>query len=795
VEVKRYDLALNVDFNNLTFDGEVDIHVDGATQPVELDAVGLQIEKVSVDGRQTPFYHDDRQGKITLRHTPPICVIHIKYKGKVAEGTLRGFYKSKYDSSYILTTQFEPNSARRLLPCIDHPSYKSVFNIKVRIGKGLQAISNTTIKHVEEDGDSKVITFHSTPKMSTYLLFLAIGHFEEAKSERGDIVAITVPGKSGKTAYALQHAGLYLDTYEQYYSIPYPANKLQLIAVPEFAAGAMENWGAITFRERLLLVDDSTSTSDRRHVALVIGHEIAHQWFGNLVTMRWWNDLWLNESFADLVAYKSTNKLFPDWDMWSLFLNNEMAGAMFGDSLMSTHPIDVAVNDPQEISQIFDEISYGKGACILRMIESFIGEEVFREGVSRYLKRFQYANATGKDLWASLEQASNQPIRSVMEAWIGKPGHPIIKVRHGQGRIKLQQTKFLLSGNQHDTWPIPLTLTVNGKEIKLLFDKDELEIPLDGDLTNLCINPGQNGFYRVHYSPETYTIIKKQIRSTDKVDRWGVVRDTFALLLAGHISLQAYLELVDELLGEKEYLVADTLSKQLTLIYLIMPNHKDIAATFHRFHSYQVQRLGLERRPNEDELNRILRERVVYNLALVDANLSRDLAEKFTTYDEVDPDLRGAVAMAFALTEGSAGYEALHEKMKKVESNADKVRILHALVSFTQSTAVEKTLNLLLSGEVNLGDIAGAVIRASRNPHGREVTWRWLLSHLMDLHKIYEDSVYMSRIMEETIPMVGLGRIEEVERELSSRSIPEAERGIKKGLELLRIYSTFIRRI
>jgi tricorn protease interacting factor F2/3 len=429
------------------------------------------------------------------------------------------------------------------------------------------------------------------------------------------------------------------------------------------------------------------------------------------------------------------------------------------------------------------------------MLESFIGEDAFRKGISEYLKRFQYENASGEDLWRILEQTSNQPIHQIMNAWISKLGHPVIKVKHEADRVKLEQTRFLMNGNQHATWPIPLNLTVNGKPIKLIFDKETLDIPLTEKLTSFHINPGQTGFYRTHYSPETYTIIKRQIHSYDKIDRWGVIRDTFALLLAGNINLQNYFELVNELLGEEEYLVADTLSKQLTLLYLIAPSHKEIASIFRRFHSQQVERLGLNKRPNEDEKNRMLRERVVYNLALIDEKVSKDLALMFNDYDEVDPDIRGAVALAFALTRGSTGYDALYGKMKKVESNVDKVRILQALVSFKDAEAVRRTLDLLLSGEINLGDVAGAVMRAARNPHSREAVWNWLPQHIDDLHRIYQDSVYMSRIMEETIPMLGLGRMDELRKELASRSIPEAERGIKKGLELLEIYSSLLTRL
>src|SRR6266550_3107179 len=316
-----------------------------------------------------------------------------------------------------------------------------------------------------------------------------------------DYIVATVPGKSSGAKYPLGVARDSVKFFESYFGSKYNLPKLHLIAVPEFAAGAMENWGAITFREIVLLVDKDSSIRIKKQVAEVIAHEISHQWFGDLVTMKWWDDLWLNESFATFMAYKATDSIFPQWTVWQDFVRGETAGALERDSLVNTHPIEVKVNSPSEIEEIFDDISYGKGASIIRMLEAYAGEDHFMRGVRSYLEKYKFSNAAGEDLWNQIEHVSKTRVKAIMNEWIRKPGYPIVNVKLDGKKLMIRQERFLLNGSQEQsTWPIPITLKINGREQKLLMERSEESIHVPDGVDSLKLNLEETGFYRVHYS-------------------------------------------------------------------------------------------------------------------------------------------------------------------------------------------------------------------------------------------------------------------------------------------------------
>ncbi len=352
MKVRRYDLDIDVDFEKSRFNGKVAIQLE-SDQNVVLNAVGLEIQSVGSSRKDLRFKQVDED---LIVETGPIDGrVDISYDGTITD-SLAGLYKAPYEDTYIVTTHFEAAQARRMLPCVDRPDAKAVFKLTVTIPKDLEAISNMPVESVNITDSRKTVTFRETPRMPTYLLYLGVGKFEEqtATLPRTDIILATTPGKSKLGTFALDEAKKALQFYEGYYSIPYPLPKLHLIAVPEFGAGAMENWGAITFREVALLRDASSSTRSRKRVSEIVAHEIAHQWFGNLVTMKWWDDIWLNESFATLMAFKVVDSLHPEWRQWDEFLLDETGGAMGRDCLMNTHPIEVPVKLPDEIEQVFD---------------------------------------------------------------------------------------------------------------------------------------------------------------------------------------------------------------------------------------------------------------------------------------------------------------------------------------------------------------------------------------------------------------------------------------------------------
>src|SRR5213082_838220 len=412
LQIESYDLFLDVDFRNLRFDGKVKIKLESEND-VKLNSVELEILEVDANGRPVEYKLEGED--FTVKTGKFAGELSIRYRGSISD-KLVGLYKAAYDGGYVASTQFEAVSARRLLPCLDHPAYKADFKLTVKTDSDNSVISNMPPTSVRLEGPKKTVEFPKTPRMSTYLLYLGIGKFEEVKDRFNgvDYIVATVPGKSSGAKYPLEIARDSVKFFESYFGSKYNLPKLHLVAVPEFAAGAMENWGAITFREIALLIDKDSSVRIKKLVSEVIAHEVSHQWFGNLVTMKWWDDLWLNESFATFMAAKAEDAMFPKWKTWEEFVRLDTAGALSRDSLLNTHPIEVKVNSPSEIEEVFDDISYGKGASVIRMLEAYTGEENFMRGVRSYLQKYQYSNAAGIDLWTQIEEASKAHVKRVM---------------------------------------------------------------------------------------------------------------------------------------------------------------------------------------------------------------------------------------------------------------------------------------------------------------------------------------------------------------------------------------------
>src|SRR2546426_10108184 len=582
-EVREYDLFLDVDFSGLKYSGKVVVDLESIGD-VSLDAVGQQISSVKSGGNKVPFKHSGKVLEIqTGKFSGPL---EIDFSGRVSDN-FTGLYKASYGDGYILSTHLEAVQARKVLPCVDHPAFKAVFKVRVRTDADLSVISNMPIESETRQGEKKTVMFKKTPKMSTYLLYLGVGKFVQEKNRHGEteLYAAYADRPTGKinTEFSFDATRKVLDFYESYFGIPFQLPKLHNIAVPEFAYGAMENWGAITYREILLHVDKDTSVRARKSVAHVIAHEVAHMWFGDLVTMKWWDDLWLNESFATFMDFKSTDRAYPDWKVWQDFVRTSTSGAMGRDALTKTHPIMARVHDPEEIEELFDEISYGKGASILRMIEAYIGPENFKNGVRHYLQKFRYGNASGQDLWSNLQEASGTEVARIMEGWISQEGFPVVKASLADGRLTLEQERFLLTGEtSNQNWPGAITTNLDGRTPCLLVDQKKAEVNLPTTPRSLKLNVDQTGFYVVQYNgKELQDLVWKGRLSP--LDRWGLINDAKAFLLSGRIPFKEYLNLVEKYKNEEEYLPAIEDSDQLSFLYQIAPSK--LVETSSNFHS------------------------------------------------------------------------------------------------------------------------------------------------------------------------------------------------------------------
>ena len=775
-EVREYDLFLDVDFAGLKYSGKVTVDL-ASVGDISLDAVGQQITSVTTGSRKVPFKHSGKVLEIqTGKFSGPL---EIEFSSKVSDN-FTGLYKASYGDGYILTTHLEAVQARKVLPCMDHPAFKAVFKVRVRTDLNLSVISNMPIESETKEGDKKTVAFKKTPKMSTYLLYLGIGKFVQEKGRHGgtELYAAYADRPTGKinTEFSFDATRKVLDYYESYFGIPFQLPKLHNVAVPEFAYGAMENWGAITYREILLHVDKDTSVRARKSVAHVIAHEIAHMWFGDLVTMKWWDDLWLNESFATFMDFKSTDRAYPDWKVWQDFVRTSTSGAMGRDALTKTHPIMAKVHDPEEIEELFDEISYGKGASILRMIEAYIGSENFKKGVAQYLQKFRYSNASGHDLWSSLQEASGTDVSRIMEGWISQEGFPVVKASLAGTNLVLEQERFLLTGGtSKQTWPIPVTMNVDGKTQSLLLDKKKAEVNLPTAPRSLKLNVDQTGFYVVQYNgKELLDLVWKS--GLSPLDRWGLISDAKAFLLSGRTSFKEYIKLVEKYQNEEEYLPAVEVSDQLSFLYQIAPSK--LIETSRKFHSAGLRIFESKKDDNSTTLKGIIAAR----LTLLDDAYAKKAGSKLNDLANVEPDMKRSVVMGYARS--SNDYDGLIGRYAKSTTDEERLRYLEGLASFKNPELVAKTLDFALSGKVKRQDIRNVILYATANPDAKTAIWQWFKNNMAKLEAMYSGTAQFSIILREYFSIVGVGRLAEVEKFFSEHKVAGAD----IALERLRIY-------
>ncbi len=789
MRIERYELHFDVNDPEYYYGGTEKILLEAEDESLVLNAVGLEIKKVSVNGRETLFSVRPAGEEVSIDDKlSGETTVEIEFSAKISR-VLSGFYLAKGTGVEMLTTQFESSGARRTFPCVDHPAYKARFSLSLTIREDLDAISNMSIHGTRRSGGKKTIAFEETPRMSTYLLYIGIGQFDQrAESYRGKEIILAAPkGHLTTSDFPMYIAKESLGFYEDYFAIPYLLPKLHLISVPQFAAGAMENWGAITMREVYMDVGPSTSGRYRKYTAEVIAHEIVHHWFGDLVTMKWWNDLWLNESFATFMAYKVVDRIFPDWDSWGDCVISRTAAALAGDALAHSHPIDVEVKDPSEVAQIFDEISYGKGGSILRMLESYVGEACFRDGIRAYLQKHAYDNAVGQDLWNAVEQASGEPTIRIMESWIKTQGYPMITVTGKGNTVRLEQERFFLGESKSDElWPIPLTVQRKGRSERILMEGKTIEIDVN-DFVKL--NPDQTGFYRVRYDEELWGKILTNRNQLSNLDLWGIVNDLYAFLISGRMSLGQYLDRISAFEAEEDRLVVEEITAQYSRLSLLLPDHPTFAERSRKFLSDQMERLG-EKREDEPENLAILRGVLSRERAIADQGFALRLSVLFDRFHDADPDMRSAIALSEAVVHNDVS--TLHRRLEISKSDEDRAKLIAAMGWLSGDGNLSRVIELIRNEEIKKQDTIIFYVAASLNPKAREFMVDHLEFAANQLRADFVDTGTPSRAMEQMIPLLGIGREERV-LELADRlRSHDIEAGIRKGTELLRIYSKFV---
>jgi puromycin-sensitive aminopeptidase len=571
---RHYRLRIEPDLAAASFQGteEVELEVVEPVDEVVLNAVDLALHDVWLEGAggqrleaTVRFDIEGERAHLSLDGTagPGAWTLHARFTGTLND-KLKGFYRSTYtDSSgtehVIGTTQFEATDARRAFPCWDEPDLKATFGVTLVVGDDLLAVSNGQLVEETPTGDGRrEVRFADTIPMSTYLVAFVVGRLEATEAVDVDGVplrVVHVPGKEHLTPYALEVGAFCLRWFSEYYDLPYPGDKVDLIALPDFAAGAMENLGAITFREALLLVDpDAVTQAELQRVADVIAHELAHMWFGDLVTMRWWNGLWLNEAFATFMELAAVDAFRPAWNRWVNF-SLERSVAFGVDSLATTRPIEYPVHSPADADGMFDVLTYQKGASVLRMLERYLGEEAFRSGIRHYLRRHAHGNAETTDLWDAIEEATGEPVRRIMDSWIFQGGYPVIAVDGHGPTLTLHQRRFRFLDDPEGeavTWQVPLIVTVGGDERRELVEQTSATLPV-GDASPVVLNAGGHGFYRIRYSPEMLADLSSRAgEELAPIERYLLVDDAWAAVLAGHTSSVDFVDLARRFTGETD---------------------------------------------------------------------------------------------------------------------------------------------------------------------------------------------------------------------------------------------------
>ncbi|HEY7401273.1 MAG TPA: M1 family aminopeptidase [Actinomycetota bacterium] len=756
----RYDLVLEPDLGAATFSGVVDVvvRVSEPVTEVVLNSLDLEIDPgwLSSNGRRVEvqevrFDEEAQRAHLELQAPaePGDWTLHLDFRGTLND-KLVGFYRSTYQDgdrrpSVIATTHFEATDARRAFPCWDEPDLKAVFGVTLVVGDGLSAISNgPEVEREQLDGRARV-RFADTMPMSTYLVAFVVGKLELTEPLEVDGVPTRVvhpPGKGDLTAFALDVGAHSLRFYGEYYGIAYPDRKVDHVAIPDFGGGAMENLGCIIYRESALLIDPDKATIDEeRDVAETVAHELAHMWFGDLVTMRWWNGIWLNEAFATFMSQLAVDDYRPDWEVWNLYARYK-THALDVDSLDSTRSIEYPVHSPNDANGMFDTLTYLKGGAILRMLEQYLGADRFRDGIRRYLARHAHGNTETHDLWDALEEETGEPVRRIMDAWIFQGGHPLITVSAEDGAVRFAQRRFLQSGGEDPTtWPTPMLVrqTAGGRTHTdtVLVEAGGTTVPLLGPDAVVIANAGGHSFVRTLYDDELQGRLMGVLTSElSALERYGLVDDAWAAVWAGSASAASFLRLAEGFSDE-----TDVPTWQLILTGLgwfdrfVEGEHRERLREFVRtLVRPGLQRLGWEERGGEPDLTRLLRGELLRSLAVLGRDpeaqaQARELELEATSGEHVDAHLAAAAVHIVATIGGSDEYERYRDSAKSLPTPQEQLRYLYALAAFPEPGLMDRTLEACLSDDVRTQDAPYLLARALMNRDLGERVWAFVRDH------------------------------------------------------------------
>ncbi|CAH7667912.1 hypothetical protein BY996DRAFT_4583678 [Phakopsora pachyrhizi] len=834
VQPTHYSLCIKTDLEaepSPSFEGtaEIDVEVREETDRITLHASPtLEILKVvfqpeALKGSEPEVVkdieRDEKFERLTLSLSSKlaggsVARIGIVYRG-VLEGNMMGYYRSSYESEgrrgFYGLTQFEPTAARRAFPCWDEPAIKATVQVRLITKDGTTALTNTSpISSRSSDGnfpDGKLLSsthlegigkssssaawtlteFEPTPKVSTYLVAWANGPFSLKESHYiSPLTQKKIPLRVFATAEHAHQTQLLLDTtarilpvYEKIFDIPYPLSKLDTLVASDFDAGAMENWGLITCRTSVGLFDDASGIAARKRVVSVQSHEVAHQWFGNIVTMSWWQELWLNEAFATLMGeLVIISEIEPNWHAEDDFINAHLSRALDLDSKRSSHAVEVPCPDPEMINQIFDAISYSKGASILKMLANFVGKEKFLHGVSLYLKAHLYGNGTTKDLWAGISKSTGKDIENIMKNWTGKIGFPVLTVVEEPQGLRITQNRFLSTGDPKPEedgtlWFVPLEIKVVDADGHTKVHHDVLDseretfVKLrDPQSLNYKLNADTCGVYRVRYPADRLEKLGRELAKSDSsftvADKMGLIQDAVVLAQAGYSSTSCALDILHRLGGEKNHLVWSEISQALDSVSNILwEQDQEVTKGFDKFQRNLVSDLAKEigfdtlSSDNEDRIQ--LRVKILGLAARSgDQSVLDEIKERFQKFVKdpvanksiIPADLRLLVFGQAVKHGGEDEYEAVLSVYRKPSNPSDKIAAMCALCATREEALLKRTFDFILSGEVKEQDFMYFFSSLARNKHSRRDMWKFVETNFEELMKRFKGNFSIGRLIQ-----------------------------------------------
>jgi len=766
---EHYTLSFNINFSSNSFEGDETIALQLAkpSKTITLNAVEISFHEVTITagGRtQTTAVSSDEKNEMATFTVPDeipagAATVHIKYSGQIND-KLRGLYLSSYNGRKYAVTQMEATDARVAFPSFDEPSYKATFDIAAIVDKGDTAISNNeVVSDTPGPGDKHTIKFATSPKMSSYLVALTVGDWKCAHDEVDGIKlgVCTVPGKENLTHFPLEATKAILHYYNDYYGIKYPLAKLDQIAVPDFQAGAMENWGAIIYRETALLIDDKTASfGSKNGVADVIAHEVAHQWFGDLVTAAWWDDIWLNEGFATWMTPHPIAAWKPEWMVSQDVVENSM-NALATDAVKNTRPIHQEATSRNEIESLFDGIAYGKTAAVLHMLESYLGHETFRAGVNLYLKEHAYGNATASDFWNAMARASKKPVDQIMPTFVMQAGEPFIavdaKCNNGNTTLALSQKRYFntpeaFNAPNDQIWQVPVCAKgIGGSHSPaqcFLLTERQQSFTLEGCSKFVFPNAGALGYYRFDYDTDAlHQLGPEAAQGLTPDERIALVGDEWALMRAGKHSAGNYLALGAQFKDTPGYVLLENFNGHLDFINRYLVNDAD-RPQFHTWlrqtFSPMMQQLGYAARSSDSPTQRQKRS-VLFEML---GNIANDpqviqqaqvLVQQYMKDPQsVDGTLSRAV-VAVAARHGSPElYAQFKAQLKNTKSPEQYYRYFYALGEFPQTALIQETLDSTLTPDVRSQDLY-LLPRMMDNPPAETMTWDFMQQHFDELNK------------------------------------------------------------